>query len=402
MASLYLLTLNCARELQSPSALSAAITPTLPPQPPALLILSLQELLPLAPSFLGGTHLTPYTAPLSAAISTATKEAYGTPYAPAAFHNAGFTALFIFTSPSAPLPAPPLYAAVGLGVAGMGNKGAVGIRVTAPDSNRAITFVGAHLAPHEFCAARRDADWADLVRGLVFTDDDGTESGIYEGAGALFVAGDLNYRTSDARPQAATYFPAPREPVAAFKHMLSNDQLTLRRKDGATMHGLREAPVGFRPTYKYAPVDSDGDSEGEEKWAVGRYPSWTDRILYAGRGVKAGEYGSLQGYTGSDHKPVYLHATILESESEEGEEGEEEGLPESPFAIDAAWRSRRAAARMRETCLGATMVAAGSWVVWGVVLAVVVGALGTWWVVQAGWVGWEGLGMLGGGLVGDW
>jgi len=61
-------------------------------------------------------------------------------------------------------------AGLGVGLHEMGNKGAVEVRMgySIGDSTVDITLVSAHLAPMEDRTQRRNEDWMNIVRGLVF------------------------------------------------------------------------------------------------------------------------------------------------------------------------------------------------------------------------------------------
>lgn len=360
--TLYLLTLNCGRLPQHPTALSAALTPTLPSTPPTLLLLSLQEIAPLAPSFLGGHHLTAYLTALTTAIALSTTTAYSTPYTHLSTHTHGLTALLIFTPPTLP---PPIteWASIGLGLASMGNKGAIAVRLSL-SATTTITAVAAHWAPDEFRALRRDQDWEAAVKGLVFADG----SGIFAPRSHLFVFGDLNYRTGEARPDAGTRFPDPAAPPREWALLLEQDQLGRRRREGRTLHLLEEPPVRFAPTYKF--VDGEG---GGERFSDGRWPSWTDRVLYLPRrGVEVMEYGSVPEYRGSDHKPVFAVFRVGEVQ-----EGEEEFR--APWGVEEEWMAKRELVRRGEVLVGSAMMTAESVGVWGVVLTLVLAVLaGTW------------------------
>lgn len=63
--------------------------------------------------------------------------------------------------------------------------------------------------------------------------------------------------------------------------------------------GYAEAPILFRPTYKYDNGTDDYDSSEKQ-----RVPAWTDRILYTGEGLDVSRYERAELYT-SDHRPVY-------------------------------------------------------------------------------------------------
>ena len=222
-------------------------------------------------------------------------------------------------------------AGVGVGVQEMGNKGAVGVRMgwSIGDSTLDLTFVSAHLAPMEDALQRRNEDWKNIVRGLVFmpvspiavrkrttqrlpqepsssdtepllpSSDQPEEdsippiSGLYTPTSHLILGGDLNYRTSPTPPSEIAYlsFPQPTKDSSApehYYHLLEKDQLTPERLANRTCHGLQEAPISFPPTYKYSEkaranaskLAALGDDEGNWDWSKHRYPSWCDRILY--------------------------------------------------------------------------------------------------------------------------
>ena len=67
---------------------------------------------------------------------------------------------------------------------------------------------------------------------------------------------------------------------------------------------FNEAKITFPPTYKYDPGTSNYDTSEKN-----RVPSWTDRILYSGPRISGREYNRL-ALDLSDHKPVYLIATV--------------------------------------------------------------------------------------------
>lgn len=85
-------------------------------------------------------------------------------------------------------------------------------------------------------------------------------------------AGDFNYRvslpTADARRIATS---------DDFDSLLSEDQLSLALMAKECFVGYTEAPITFRPTYKYDPSSDVYDSSEKQ-----RVPSWTDRILVKG------------------------------------------------------------------------------------------------------------------------
>ena len=137
---------------------------------------------------------------------------------------------------------------------------------------------------------------------------------------AVVWGGDFNYRLDlphEVAVEAAS--------AGALPSLLAADQLNRARAAGEAFIGFREAPISFRPTYKFdkgAPSPVAYDSS-EKK----RVPAWTDRILFRGSGdsndadagstprsspaappsaiVDASGYGCLPDVTESDHKPVW-------------------------------------------------------------------------------------------------
>lgn len=290
------------------------------------------------------------------------------------------------------------------------------------------------------------------------------DASIFKPGSHLFVAGDLNYRISTDTPPALAPFPTL-DPEN-FRTFLARDQLTRERAEGRTLHGLSEADITFPPTYKIKHLSPDKAADavnrqeveaaaaggGEEdvvpwKWASHRWPGWCDRILYldippwvkqrvhGGSGSSSGSsrlpptdiiihgYHSMPAMLSSDHKPVYLRASVplLTSQElsppagwevppptdEEGGEEEEEvggargiagggGAEASgkaavvvvdprlrlPVPIDTGAWERRATARRREVMTGMTTLFFSTRegaVVLGTVVAV---SLLSWWLYQ--------------------
>ena len=338
----YIVTFNCGREPINPTIFASYLFSALPkPQTaPDILVLCLQELAPLANSFLGGSYLVPYLSPFRHAVTTAAASLDNAEYVNIISRNIGMTAIMVFVLRDQTAQISWLETAgVGVGMHEMGNKGAVGIRMgySIGDSTLEITFVSAHLAPMEDALQRRNQDWANIVRGMVFTSVSPTAvrktttqrlphepsseidplippspveedsippmSGLYTPTSYLFFSGDLNYRTSSTPPSPSAYltWPQPTQDRNApehYSHLLPSDQLTRERHANRTLHGLQEAPIDFPPTYKYSDQarslanknfvnndtssnnDDDDDDDDTWLWAKHRFPSWCDRILY--------------------------------------------------------------------------------------------------------------------------
>ncbi|KAF2398155.1 DNase I-like protein [Trichodelitschia bisporula] len=407
--SIYLLTFNCARNLIDPPALAASLFTSLPPSSPLpdVIALSLQEVAPIAESFLGGARLVPYLARAADALRLAaeTREPERDEvYAPVATKAVGMTALMVFAREDLVSTVKWVQTAgVGVGLWGMGNKGAAGVRVGFGGGRDAVlTFVGAHLAPMERNTARRNHDWEDIVRGLVFdtrvafgdgaakgTDEAaplldhhdgdgggdeggaGKPTGLYEPATAIFFFGDLNYRTSDERPSpdAHAHFPHPAhtpDNPQHWTHLLSHDQLTRERRTRRALHGFSEAPITFPPSYKHL-----RPGEGVWHWAPHRWPSWCDRVLFlTPAGEEVGGYASLPVMASSDHQGVVLAV---------GVKGGKRVAVSAPWGVRRDWRERRAWARRREVLVGvlAYLVLTGEGR--AVLAGVLGGAIVAWW-----------------------
>ena len=458
--STYILTYNCGRVPVHPPTFSTHIFSALPPQnsAPDILILCLQELAPIAHSFLGGSFLVPYLSPLRHAVTLAGAALGDAKYVNIITRNVGMTAIVVFVLRDETSQVRWLETAgTGVGVQEMGNKGAVGIRMgwSIGDSTLDLTFVSAHLAPMEDALARRNEDWKNIARGLVFTpvsptavrktttqrlpqepsspdtepllssskqptDQDSIPpmSGLYTPTSHLILGGDLNYRTSSTPPSETTYlsWPQPTKDTNApehFSHLLPSDQLNPERLAKRTCHGLQEAPITFPPTYKYsdkarsqaekmAALGDEGD--GEWYWSKHRYPSWCDRILYLDAPswshnqsfssssppqIKVQGYKALPLMSTSDHRPVacsfLIPAQPIPEPTEEQErevKGDDVRLV-PPFGIDPLWKEKREAARRKEVVVGLTAYLVLTWEGRGVLVAVVVGAVGGWLVVRS-------------------
>lgn len=447
----YVVTFNCGRELVDPSIFSNHLFSALAnPTAPDILILCLQEISPIAYSFLGGSYLVPYLSRFRHAVTIAAASLDDASYVNIISRNIGMTAIMVFVLRDQTAQVRWLETAgCGVGVYEMGNKGAVGVRMgySIGDSTLELTFVSAHLAPMEDKVQRRNEDWRNIVRGLVFTSVSPTAvrkntaqrlpqesphdtepllqaspgedsippmSGLFTPTSHLVFAGDLNYRTSSSKPlpDAHVTWPQPRSDTNAKQHysqLLSSDQLKREMKDGKTCHGLQEASIDFPPTYKYSDEarsaatsrQDDGDEEGSHwGWAKHRWPSWCDRVLYldmppwvkskdpAAR-VEVQRYEALPLMASSDHRPVACSFSIAAEPIPEPSEGEEEtgAKPDvrlvPPFGLNPLWMEQREAARTKEVMVGIVAYLGLTWEGRGILLAMLFGGLGGWAVIRS-------------------
>lgn len=467
--NIYILTFNCARNLAPVDLLSKSFFHALPESgssssPPEVLFLSLQEFAPIAPAFLGGSHVVPYFEAFRRTVDAAVENRWdggAITYKEITAGHCGMTGLMVYArSDVAEKVAWIETAQVGVGWQEMGNKGALGVRLgylgeggrkkssrrrddnaeeETEESTIKLTFVAAHLAAAEDEWRRRNQDWRNIVKRLVFTRDPSrsesmvigrnqnrddqdesaallggdeyrSQTGIFEPGSHLFFAGDLNYRTSDLPPSLAQRerFPKPTAPEGSINHysaLLKLDQLTREKNASRTLNGLCEAPIKFPPTYKYSTTSQiaaavESNSSEEWNWTKRRWPSWCDRILYLDvpaslrskiGGIQTHGYDALPLLPTSDHRPVALSVSVpsmplTQSSIPEDDNQEDNDIRLSPpFPIDPNWENRRAAARTRELAVGSLAFLGTTKEGNILLLAIGLGILGSWFMYSAIW-----------------
>jgi hypothetical protein len=435
--SLYVLTFNCACSLIDTDAFASQLFSGLStPKLPDLLVLSLQEIAPLSYSLIGGSFLVPYFSRFDDAVQKAARKLSAgsnntSIYTPIVARNVGMVGIMVFAKDPAAIQDLET-GGVGVGAAEMGNKGAVGARFTyhsGGSSYTELTFVSAHLAAMENEVPRRNEDWKSIVRGLIFSSapqegmpatsltaaSEGLpllsispqDASIYKSTSHLFLAGDLNYRTSTIKPSPSDHidsFPQPHHELSSpnhFSSLFKRDQLNQERLAGRTCHGLIEAPVTFPPTYKYDPKEpflTPDEDLSRWYWAKHRWPSWCDRILYLdipswlksqepSAHIITHKYTALPLLPTSDHRAVALDVSVPLIPIPKPDAEEESGNPDPrvspPFGVDPDWKQRRARARLLELVTGFaiyfTMTLEGA----GIVLAMLLGAIGAYFAIRA-------------------
>lgn len=434
------LTFNCARELVKPAVFGRHIFDALPHSlPPEILIISLQEVAPIAYSFLGGSFLAPYFDRVRHAVNIAAASFGNASYNNIVTWNVGMTAISAFVLQDKIQNIKRIESAgVGVGVYGMGNKGAVALRLgyAVGEEDLELSIVAAHLAPMEDALSRRNEDWANICRRLFFTpvseravrsptaqrrppvddsddnapllhettnDSTAPPSGLFTPRSHTILAGDLNYRTSRIKPSPTDYhlFPQPCEDQTNPRHylnLLKEDQLLREMKAQRTCHGLQEAPIDFPPTYKYSDKQravAETDDGLVWDWAKHRWPSWCDRILYTDLpfwmkakdpsvSIKAHGYTAFPLMSTSDHRPVALSLSIPAKaipKPDRDQSGDDVRLS-PPFDLDPNWRSRRAAARRGELVVGTVAYLGLTWEGRSILLATVIGVFSGWWIIS--------------------
>lgn len=433
--SVYIVTFNCGREFIDVEAFASQLFDGLShPILPDLVVLALQEIAPVGHSLIGGSFLVPYFTKFHTAVQKAARKVVSeyddvSMYTAIAVKNTGMTGIMVFARD------PDMIqdletGGVGFGLSEMGDKGAVGTRFTygIDDVSTGLTFVAAHFAAGEGALERRNRDWADLVRGLVFSSSaQGTnatslsvlseedpllsihrnDGSVYKPTYHLFVAGDLNYRTSTMSPAPNDHielFPQPHHDKSSpqhYKSLFENDQLNQERVAERTLQGLIEAPVTFPPTYKYEIVEpflTPDENLAKWHWATHRWPSWCDRILYLDlpdwmqwrypkAKITTQRYTALPLQPTTDHRAVTLEVKIplipipQPDEDEEGESRDVRLTP--PYPTDINWKIRRDKARRLELISGFVTYFTTTGEGAAVLLALIGGAIGAVFAFRA-------------------
>ncbi|KAI8339909.1 Endonuclease/exonuclease/phosphatase [Chlamydoabsidia padenii] len=210
----------------------------------------------------------------------------------------------------------------------MGNKGGCSVRFRYHDSY--FCFVTSHLAAFVANSERRNQDFTEIAKRLVFTQqsdklteyvshswNSGGDEGVaylehkgvtydWETQASIFHAdhviwmGDLNYRINMAEPEIKMKLTQGLQ-----QELLEYDQLSVERQAGRTFPMFDEGPIHFSPTYKYDAGTNQYDTSTKR-----RAPSWTDRILWKKpldqkkTILKLLSYDNCMEMMLSDHKPV--------------------------------------------------------------------------------------------------
>lgn len=317
---LYLLTFNCGKLKLHAESFSDDLAPHLPATPPALFVFGFQELCSILDASFPET-VQKHAVAANSLLLRALHAKYCS--GPGASYN--FTTLGVqHTGAVAIVAITPFrlrfsncrFASAACGAGFSLLKGAAGIRVQYSDNDGAteLTFALAHLAAAEGEAfyQRRHDDIHKLMRALDFGDG---YSFLKPGSHSFFM-GDLNFRTTrDLRTAQAAMgtllelqdTSSDAKPVDIGQVVAQLDELSHGRADGELFACFDEAPITFRPTYKYHLNTAIYNTK--------RCPLWCDRVLYQAtyRGRAKPEihsYNSILSCLVSDHRPVYLHISV--------------------------------------------------------------------------------------------
>ena len=181
-------------------------------------------------------------------------------------------------------------ASASCGIMGIvGNKGAVAVRFKI--YNDYVCFINCHLAAHLNQVLRRNQDFADLHKRLLFplsssrslkvkknrhesfTDSYWHMKGFasIEDCDILFWLGDFNYRV-EMEGQLARIFVQHGQ----VDSVIQNDQMMIQKNNGQEhLSKYCEAEITFAPSYSFD-IGTDNYDSSEKQ----RVPSWCDRIIW--------------------------------------------------------------------------------------------------------------------------
>jgi phosphatidylinositol-bisphosphatase len=187
-------------------------------------------------------------------------------------------------------------AAIATGVANtLGNKGAVGISFLFGKTK--FIFMNAHLAANQNKVKDRNTQANKIVEEMPALLTKQPESGLVTDATSTrtIFMGDLNYRIRGN-------YNLVMQLLALNMHevMVNNDQLKWSINESLSFKNFIEAPLHFKPTYRFDVGTSNYDTSAKK-----RIPAWCDRILFVPDGLKCIAYNADFSLMNSDHKPVY-------------------------------------------------------------------------------------------------
>ncbi|XP_039220110.1 phosphatidylinositol polyphosphate 5-phosphatase type IV isoform X2 [Crotalus tigris] len=117
----------------------------------------------------------------------------------------------------------------------------------------------------------------------------------------VFWFGDFNFRLNEDREVVEQLLSPGQE--LDVPGLLQHDQLLEEMQRGSIFKGFQEAPIFFRPSYKFDVGQDTYDTTSKQ-----RTPSYTDRVIYRSRHqheIHAVKYSACFGIRTSDHRPVY-------------------------------------------------------------------------------------------------
>ena len=217
-----------------------------------------------------------------------------------------------------------------IGVARAANKGAVAAAFRFHSTTVAV--VCCHLAADKkgkINLAKRVGDTRAVLDGIEL-EYDKFEADLQLSGGHVILMGDLNYRCTCPVPDALGAIAG-----GELARLCAADELSSVMRSGTALHGFREAPITFLPSFRRVAGEAGRltndeiatsahgatDARLRELWTVAasdgteRVPSYTDRILlHSLPDLRAQftceRYGSVETLCLSDHRPVFADLAL--------------------------------------------------------------------------------------------
>ncbi|ORY19112.1 DNase I-like protein [Neocallimastix californiae] len=191
----------------------------------------------------------------------------------------------------------------------MTNKGAIGISLQFD----ALTFlfVNSHLTAYQKKVSDRNDDYKRISKGLHMNLNNNNFDQSYD---YIFWFGDLNYRINGIRSIVDKLIKENQLEV-----LLANDQLRIEMNKGNTFNNFSEAPITFRPTYKFdVIVKNDPYNEASTVSGDGKEVSSdpSNSNLLNTTNLTNNITASTTLATSLNIKPFYANETLLESNKE--------------------------------------------------------------------------------------
>lgn len=173
-----------------------------------------------------------------------------------------------------------------------GTKGGVGISLRFHETS--LCFVSCQLAGKDNRSEMRNTNIEEIVNQLQLANKDVDLCNQFH---HVFWMGDMNYRVELDQATGDKHIKAH-----DYDALLDHDQLALERQRNDILHGFREAPIMFPPTYRFTPNSNNYNAD------AGKSASYTDRVLWKSMQntwLKCTGYNHVPEVATSEHKPVF-------------------------------------------------------------------------------------------------
>jgi len=172
-----------------------------------------------------------------------------------------------------------------------GNKGGVGISLRFHQTS--MCFVTCQLAARTERTALRNTNLEEIIDCLQLSNKDTDFTTQFN---HVFFFGDFNYRIDMENAEVMNHIKA-----GNYGPLLDACQLNQQRQDAGILHDFEEAPIMFRPTYRFA--------KGSANYFTDKFssPSYTDRCLarsMPNTWIRCLSYDSCEKIQISEHMPV--------------------------------------------------------------------------------------------------